>query len=653
MFNRNICLGSAVHPYSAQTAALAQQVVDVKADVSIVRKLKMRLISTILYCFGVGLLLGGAGNLRADWVNLTGAETAPNIAELYVFDDHVKVVLEVSYADIKTFEPLIPDSWLTNLSINRASAEERLRQFAGHTFQVITDTGKKLSAELQVVERRMRTDRQSLFAGMINPFTRQRVPEAPADKRVLYAELIYPFEGEPAQLTFVPPRDEEGRSQVTIGFIAYHKSVPIIDFRYLGAPAQLKLDWDDPWYTKFDNPNLKRHHKSALMSYLYVEPYEVRHELLVRVKDMANWMDLGLKGKQYIEMDELAALKQRIGEFLLEKNPVRIDAVSYKPILDRTNYIKVGLSGIQLLEKPERLEINTAIIGVIITFITDGLPSQVTMEWQLFTDRINRVPATAIDPAGPLATYLMSDDNLHTWTNYLKNYTLPTVAQVRVAEAGSRWQIPIISLVLLVVLAATLYSFRGRRLNGQSVRLHLGAMGLLMAGTVLAYPYAPLTLSRPALLIADMDHDEAEATLQSLLRNVYRAFDFRDEEDVYDKLALSVSGDLLADIYLQNRKSFAVQKAGGAQAKVTDVEILQVAAQRLDEKPLAYAAKAKWTATGTVGHWGHTHIRKNYYDAIVTIEGIDGQWKITALELLEEKRVDPYKRLATTEQASD
>ncbi len=28
---------------------------------------------------------------------------------------------------------------------------------------------------------------------MINPMTRQRVREAPADKRVLYAEIIYPF----------------------------------------------------------------------------------------------------------------------------------------------------------------------------------------------------------------------------------------------------------------------------------------------------------------------------------------------------------------------------------------------------------------------------------------------------------------------------
>jgi hypothetical protein len=27
----------------------------------------------------------------ADWINLTGAETAPNIAEIYVFDDQVKL----------------------------------------------------------------------------------------------------------------------------------------------------------------------------------------------------------------------------------------------------------------------------------------------------------------------------------------------------------------------------------------------------------------------------------------------------------------------------------------------------------------------------------------------------------------------------------
>ena len=104
------------------------------------------------------------------------------------------------------------------------------------------------------------------------------------------------------------------------------------------------------------------------MSFLYVEPYEVRHEILTRVKDLEEWMDLGLRGNEYIEVDELEPLKQRIGEFLLQKNPVRIDGQALKPILDRSNYVKVSITGIQLVEQPQRMEISTAIVGVIIAY---------------------------------------------------------------------------------------------------------------------------------------------------------------------------------------------------------------------------------------------------------------------------------------------
>ena len=38
--------------------------------------------------------------------------------------------------------------------------------------------------------------------------------------------------------------------------------------------------------------------------------------------------------------------------------------------------------------------------------------------------------------------------------------------------------------------------------------------------------------------------EEAQDVVSGLLKNVYRAFDFREEEDVYDKLATSVSGGL-------------------------------------------------------------------------------------------------------------
>jgi hypothetical protein len=126
-----------------------------------------------------------------------------------------------------------------------------------------------------------------------------------------------------------------------------------------------------------------------------------------------------------------------------------------------------------------------------------------------------------------------------------------------------------------------------------------------------------------------------------LLKNVYRAFDFREEEDVYDKLAISVTGDLLADVYLENRRSFAVQAAGGAQAKVKEVSIRNASAKRLNDDALAYTLHGQWTAMGTVGHWGHVHTRQNLYDAIVTIKAVEGSWKITDLEVIEESRIDP------------
>ena len=171
--------------------------------------------------------------VKSDWINLTGAETSPNIAEIYVLDDHVKLVLEIYVGNLHMFDELIPDEWLKDSNIKPSAIEERLQQFATNKFQFITDTGERLPANLILVEPRLRIDRKSLLAGMINPYTRQRIPEAPEDKRVLYAEISFPFDTKPKTLTIIPPLDDQGRALVSLGFIAYHKSVPIIDFRYL------------------------------------------------------------------------------------------------------------------------------------------------------------------------------------------------------------------------------------------------------------------------------------------------------------------------------------------------------------------------------------------------------------------------------------
>jgi hypothetical protein len=181
-----------------------------------------------------------------------------------------------------------------------------------------------------------------------------------------------------------------------------------------------------------------------------------------------------------------------------------------------------------------------------------------------------------------------------------------------------------------------------RQRSETSVRTALILSFVLIGIALLTFPYLRINIPVPGVVATSLNNEEASVLINGLLKNVYRAFDFREEGDIYDKLALSVSGDLLEQIYLQNRKSFAIKKAGGAQAKIKKVEVIDVDMERVKRQEIAFRLNTRWTAMGSVGHWGHVHMRKNYYDALITVSAIDGRWKITDLELLEETRIEPY-----------
>ena len=214
---------------------------------------------------------------NADWINLSGAQNAPNIAEIYINDDHVKIELEIFVNDLVTFDRLIPDEFFAGTKIKRAPLEERMQQFSNEDLQVIADNGQKLQATLKLIEPRFRKERPSPMRWKINPYTGQPIPGPPKDKRVLYAELVYPFTQKPQSLTIIPPLDEESKiSKVPIGFMTYHKGAPLHDFKYLSEPSTVTLDWADPWYSQFEKKALRRWQIGGVMSFLYIEPYEVQ-----------------------------------------------------------------------------------------------------------------------------------------------------------------------------------------------------------------------------------------------------------------------------------------------------------------------------------------------------------------------------------------
>ena len=595
----------------------------------------------------LGLLLGIVIGLwtsvvQADWINLSGAENSRNIVEIYVEKDHVKVKFEIFIQDVMLFEELIPDRLFAQPDANRPGIAERMQRFSERTFQIVTDSGQRLQARLDLAEPRMRITRPSPLAGKLNPVTRQIIPGPPDDKRVLYAEVTYPFEHPPKSLTISPPVDDNGSQLAAIGFICYHREVMVVDFRQLVPDSTLNLDWEDPWYSSFSKRQYQRRLQSGMRTYLYIEPYEVRHEILVRVKDMMTWIDFDLQGSEYIEEEEFDPVRQTIAQFFMARESVLIDGERLKPILDRTAYVESTMLRSRFIEMPERVPLNTAMVGVIITYLTDGIPQQVETSWDLFSDRIQKVTASMIDPAGPFPHDLEPGDTVLKWTNYLKNYTIPTVQQISIAEKHRSMRIPIVSLLCLVLAVPLGFLGITKSRTSTSKRTYTALAVVCVIGAVAAYPSAKISIGANAVAHQITEEDAAEL-IYSLMKNVYRAFDFREEEDVYDKLALSVTGDLLTDIYLQSRKSLQIEQAGGAQAKVEDVKVLEAVAQDSAKQKGAIDIRTKWSAAGTVGHWGHIHTRMNVYEAIVTIAPIEGVWKISSLEVLDETRVDPFR----------
>ena len=322
-----------------------------------------------------------------------------------------------------------------------------------------------------------------------------------------------------------------------------------------------------------------------------------------------------------------------------------IDGQKLSPVLDRVAFVKYAMTGSTFLVQPERLPIHTAMVGVIITYPTQGLPRKVTCAWDLWSDRIRKIPTDAIDPAGPFPSDLTPEDNVQVWNNFLKTYKIPTVAEITVDDSLARVKIPAVSAVCLAALLPLLFQIRKRRRHGRPAGRLVVVGILLLGGAALLYPFAQVAVARPPALAPRINDREAVVILENLLKNIYRSFDFRKEEDVYDRLATSVSGELLSRIYLQNRQSMVVTQAGGAQARVQEVEILDVRVNPMQNRPLGIMFRAQWAATGSVGHWGHVHIRKNQYDANITVEPMAGAWKITGLELIDEKRVDRYGQL--------
>jgi hypothetical protein len=570
------------------------------------------------------VLAGACGLAFGDAIVRTQAMKATTIAEFFVGEASTTVELEIGLQDIEGFRNLTPDAIYERMGYDPEPLEKRLVRFFEQDLTLHAEGGPPVRGRVEEIYARPRVRRDEISG--------EPLPVAEDDEEiVVFARLVYETPRRPRTLTLSPPRTEAGFPSATIGFVAYHLGLPVNDFRYLGTGEILQLDWSDPWYSRFDNRNLKRQYDAPMSAFLYVEPYEVRKEIVLRPRDLQQWTDLGLDGVDVIPAERQAEIKQRVADFLSGISEVTIDGRTAEGALDRIHFIRRSLRKMGVIDPPEDLDAISATVGVIFVYPTDGLPQEVTMKWELFNERITRVPAAATDEAGGLPSILTPDDPVLVWQNFLTNPTIPGLVEVQTPSRGGAWAYLAVGVV--GVIGLLVIGFR----HGRGI--FRGSRPSWTVATVAVALIAVVAFSIPRAMTASaVSEEDAGAVVTSLLENIYRAFDYRDENVIYDTLERSVSGDLLTRIYLETRRSLEIENQGGARAKVQEIEMLESSHQPLD-RGHGFESRSTWTVAGSVGHWGHIHRRTNQYEARVVVEAIDGVWKVTDLELLQEERL--------------
>ena len=490
-------------------------------------------------------------------------------ATVTVSSNAVTASVEVMCEDFVMLYGYNPDR---NNHISRANLQEGMARHGErllHDFMIRDRDGQLLTGKVAQVESPPLPERGILVEDLMQTkvLFRLEYPVAKPPEYLTFQQKIGSSGGaflpSVLQLT-VQPAGGEARPTVAL---SGEGEVQTYAFNWSGGAGEASAGAAPVPAGDAPPPSMGIESYGSIYAFLYIEPAEVRVELLMPLLTLETWLETPRKDRNFLEVAEQQAGLPALKEFFRGRNKVLVDGLEVAPVVARVDFYGVDFKDFAVAAEPRRLSAWTARVGVMLTYSTKGTPRQVDITWDLFNDRVRAARAALFaGDEGKRARFTLYEPTL-TWKNPGLP-ALPDLAPVRTADPD----------------------------------------------------------------------DRARASIaETLLKNIYRAFDYRDEKVIYDALARSVRGELLAETYLKIHAGLLMQEQGGAVARVQLVEPLETRVSQIE--PGGYTAQVKWRVTGTVEHWGHIHTRVNAYEAALGIHRDSGAWKITSLAVARQERV--------------
>ena len=583
------------------------------------------------------------GSLTVGLVHsLVGHPISLSTAVADIYPDHLQVELRILVEDLVLYHQLKADGEQTVSREDLMTASELHRSFLKQYFRVFLKDGEPLPGEITEV------DLSEI------PETGVRLDQVMEVGVYYYFHL--PMEQQPDYLTFTQQFGGSDAPVPSVMDLILLQKGARLDFPVqIGprSPHSIALDWENPprndrTYWKERREWMKQRREallgvtsySATYAYLYLEPREIRFEILVPLLTLETWLPLQREEADYLSVAEQDAMEKALPGFLQEVCHTHIDGMEITAQLDRLDFFTLDIRDFAKKQERKKVGVANARVGMILSFPTKGNFQSASLEWSFFNE---------VTPLLNTMTYVFDQpgerffftDNERTWQwQSPKHASGPQVSSwLSLPPVPSMPTMPLSLLFLLAAFSGGAFALKRNWKIAVSLLVLGGWFGWwnpVWQQMVIRHPTKEAPLPTPP---------EQNKIAEVLLRNIYRSFDYLQDADVYSALSRSADGDYLEKLYLQIKKGLILTEQGGAHSRVRNVQWLESEPTSHPMRAQSFSLSVKWEITGTVEHWGHIHTRRNAYRAELEVKAVDDEWKLVDLEVLDEDQVESSTQL--------
>lgn len=571
-------------------------------------------------------------------------------AQAFVTASRVRMRIQLFAEDLFLFQGLEPNDEDVIEADQLRLGLDKHRDFLLDKVQILDASGKALPSDV--------TDLQ--------PF---EVPEEgiPVPELMLHSatyQLEFEYDEPPEFLTFQQNISDENfifPSEMKITIHQAGTDLTIRDSLKPGNSKTVRFDWTDnqpgddaseaewdAWFEKQREATLGITSYSSVYSFIYLEPAEVRHEVLIPLATLKEILPLVHEDAAFVTVDEQEGVRKLIEDWLGNSNPAMINDQMVPPEFTRIDFYGLDLKDFARQAEAREVSLANGRAGIIMTYRPqEDFIRNVALSWDAFSSALRKVEAVAFTgPKGierfEFSRFKKPQENEFRWQADPSNLPAPIEEVEAVYPPKPQLFFSPASLALIGLgVVSVLVLPRSQRL----ISFALSVFGLVL------WPVAQTSIDHPWKPPETLSEEQAEDAFGQLHAGMYRALDFGSEEKIYEVLETNVDGQLLEDLYLQLRESLKMKEQGGAVARVQSVERLegQVAQEQETETESVpwpgFQYRCTWTVSGTVEHWGHIHERNNQFSALFNVQEQDGLWKITGLQMEDQESLAAKTRL--------